>query len=133
MNSELQVGTDLQATSEAVLTNLKLLSQTVSEGLSLNAEQAASQVAVATAEGLEKLEADAESNPISEDKSQPLTRTGERNRRAHKAKAAAEWEAQQDSNVTKSLIAAEEGVSPAVRQLARKSRRAGPGGSTRAG
>ena len=32
-------------------------------------------------------------------------------------------------NATKSLIAAEEGVSPAVRQLARQSRRAGPGGT----
>ena len=53
MNSELQVVTALQATSEVVLTNLKLPSQAASEGLSLNAEQAASQVTVVTAEGVE--------------------------------------------------------------------------------
>ena len=89
INSEAQVGTDLQATPEAVLTNLKLPSQAALEGLSLNAEQAASQVTVATAEGFEKLEADAEGNSSSEGWSQPLTRTGKRNRRVRKAKAAA--------------------------------------------
>ena len=94
MNSELQVVTDLQATSEAVLANLKLPSQATSERLSLNAEHAASQVTVATAEGFEKSETDAESNSNSEDWSRPLTRTGKRNRKARKAKAAAEWEAQ---------------------------------------
>ena len=101
---------------EGGLTNLELPSQAASEGLSLNAEQAASQVAVATAEGFETFEADAESKPNSEDWSQLLTRTGKRNRRARKAKAAAEWEAQQDLNATKSLIAAKGGFSPAVRR-----------------
>ena len=65
MNSELQVAgggdgrtttMDLQATPEAVLMNLKLPSlQATSEGLSVNAEKAASQVTVATAEGDDEL------------------------------------------------------------------------------
>ncbi len=54
-------------------------------------------------------------------------RTGKRDRKARKAKAAVEWEAQQGLSVTKSRIEAEEGFSPASRQLARQSRRAGPG------
>ncbi len=64
--------------------------------MSSHAEQAASQVAVPAAKGFETFGADAESNPNSEDWSQPLMRTFKRNRRARKAKAAAEGEAQQD-------------------------------------
>ncbi len=76
MNSELQVAgggdgrtttMDLQATSEAVLMNLKLPSlQATWEGLSVNMEKAASQVSVATAKGVDELEADPESNSNSE-------------------------------------------------------------------
>ena len=64
MNSELQVAgggecrtttMNLQVTSEAVAMNLKVPSlQATWEGLSVNAEKAASQVTVATAEGVDE-------------------------------------------------------------------------------
>ena len=97
---------DLQPTSVTVLMNLKMLSsRATSEGLSVNAEKSASQVTVATADGVAKMEADAEGNSNSEGWSQPLQQTGNLTRRARKAKVAAERETQQDLNVTELMEA----------------------------